>query len=179
MAMQEGEISSTTRKPPGPKSRAKGEIDALDASIASATKALCALQREDGHFVFELEADATIPAEYVLMRHYRGEPVDAELEAKLARYIRRIQSADGGWPLFHEGASDVSASVKAYFALKMIGDSPEATHMARARDLILSKGGAASSNVFTRNLLALYGLVPWRAVPVMPVEIIQLPRWCP
>ena len=132
----------------------------LEDSIASATKALCALQRPDGHFVFELEADATIPAEYVLMRHYRGEPVDAPLEAKMARYLRRIQSADGGWPLFHAGASDVSASVKAYFALKMIGDLVDAPHMVRARNWILAKGGAANSNVFTRNLLALYGQVP-------------------
>jgi squalene-hopene/tetraprenyl-beta-curcumene cyclase len=151
----------------------------LEDSVAAATKALCALQRLDGHFVFELEADATIPAEYVLMRHYRGEPVDAPLEAKMARYLRRIQSADGGWPLFHAGASDVSASVKAYFALKMIGDLVDAPHMVRARKWILAKGGAANSNVFTRNLLALYGQVPWRAVPVMPVEIMQLPRWFP
>ena len=177
--MQDSEIASSTRKPAGPKTRAKDETDALEASIASAAKALCALQRADGHFVFELEADATIPAEYVLMCHYRGEPVDAEIEMKIARYLRRIQSADGGWPLFHGGASDVSASVKAYFALKMIGDSPEAAHMARARSLILAKGGAANSNVFTRNLLALYGAVPWRAVPVMPVEIMLLPRWFP
>ena len=177
--MQDSEIALSTRKPAGPKTGAKGETDALEASIASAAKALCALQRADGHFVFELEADATIPAEYVLMRHYRGEPVDAEIEMKIARYLRRIQSADGGWPLFHGGASDVSASVKAYFALKMIGDSPEAAHMARARSLILAKGGAANSNVFTRNLLALYGAVPWRAVPVMPVEIMLLPRWFP
>jgi squalene-hopene/tetraprenyl-beta-curcumene cyclase len=151
----------------------------LKESIASATKALCALQRPDGHFVFELEADATIPAEYVLMRHYRGEPVDSLLEAKIAHYLRRIQSADGGWPLFHAGASDVSASVKAYFALKMIGDLVDAPHMVRARDWILARGGAANSNVFTRNLLALYDQVPWRAVPVMPVEIMLLPRWFP
>jgi squalene-hopene/tetraprenyl-beta-curcumene cyclase len=177
--MQESKISSGARKPAGPKTRAKGAINALETSIASAAKALCALQRSDGHFVFELEADATIPAEYVLMRHYRGEPVDAELEAKIARYLRRIQSADGGWPLFHDGASDVSASVKAYFALKMIGESPDAPHMARARELIRSKGGAANSNVFTRNLLALYGAVPWGAVPVMPVEIMLLPHWFP
>src|SRR6188474_326695 len=177
--MQDSEIALSTHKPAGPKTGAKGETDALEASIASAAKALCALQRADGHFVFELEADATIPAEYVLMCHYRGEPVDAEIEMKIARYLRRIQSADGGWPLFHGGASDVSASVKAYFALKMIGDSPEAAHMARARSLILAKGGAANSNVFTRNLLALYGAVPWRAVPVMPVEIMLLPRWFP
>jgi squalene-hopene/tetraprenyl-beta-curcumene cyclase len=151
----------------------------LDAAIASATRALLALQRDDGHFVFELEADATIPAEYVLMRHYRGEPVDAALEEKIARYLRRIQSDDGGWPLFHAGKSDISASVKAYYALKMIGDSPDAPHLARARAWILSHGGAAGSNVFTRNLLALYEAIPWRGVPVMPVEIMLLPRWFP
>jgi squalene-hopene/tetraprenyl-beta-curcumene cyclase len=153
--------------------------DKLDTAIASATRALCALQRDDGHFVFELEADATIPAEYVLMRHYRGEPVDAVLEEKIARYLCRIQSQDGGWPLFHDGNSDISASVKAYFALKMIGDRIEAPHMARARGWILDHGGAANSNVFTRNLLALYGAIPWRGVPVMPVEIMLLPRWFP
>jgi squalene-hopene/tetraprenyl-beta-curcumene cyclase len=151
----------------------------LDAAIGSATRALLALQRDDGHFVFELEADATIPAEYVLMRHYRGEPVDAGLEEKIARYLRRIQSADGGWPLFHAGKSDISASVKAYFTLKMIGDCVDAPHMARARAWILDHGGAANSNVFTRNLLALYGAIPWRGVPVMPVEIMLLPRWFP
>ena len=153
--------------------------DRLDASIASAMKALCALQRPDGHFVFELEADATIPAEYVLMRHYRGEAADASLEAKIAHYLRRIQSTDGGWPLFDAGAPDISASVKAYFALKMIGDPVDAPHMVAARNWILAKGGAANSNVFTRNLLALYGQMPWRAVAVMPVEIMLLPRWFP
>jgi squalene-hopene/tetraprenyl-beta-curcumene cyclase len=159
---------------------AEAEVgDMLNASIGAAARALSALQRADGHFVFELEADATIPAEYVLMRHYRGEPVDAALEAKIARYLGRIQSNDGGWPLFHAGTSDVSASVKAYFALKMIGAPIEAPHMARARAWILDHGGAAASNVFTRNLLALYGAIPWRGVPVMPVEIMLLPGWFP
>jgi squalene-hopene/tetraprenyl-beta-curcumene cyclase len=151
----------------------------LNTSIDAATVALMGLQRVDGHFVFELEADATIPAEYVLTRHYLGEPVDAALEAKIAIYLRRIQSADGGWPLFCEGASHVSASVKGYFALKMIGDRVDAPHMVRAREWILAQGGAANSNVFTRNLLALYDAIPWRGVPVMPVEIMLLPRWFP
>src|SRR5919108_2734748 len=92
---------------------------ALDQGIEAATRALLANQQPDGHWVFELEADATIPAEYVLLRHYLGEPVDAALEAKIAAYLRRIQGAHGGWPLFHDGGFDVSASVKAYFALKM------------------------------------------------------------
>src|SRR3546814_10346083 len=74
---------------------------------------------------------------------------------------------------------DLSASVKAYFALKLAGDDPEAAHMERARAAILAAGGAAQSNVFTRIALALFGQVPWRAVPEMPVEIMLLPRWFP
>src|SRR5258706_1235348 len=153
--------------------------DVLDRSIDRATAALARQQRPDGHWVFELEADATIPAEYVLLRHFRAEPVDAALEQKIAAYLRRVQGAHGGWPLFHAGDFDMSASVKAYFALKMIGDDPQAAHMRRARDAILARGGAARSNVFTCSLLALYGVLPWRSVPVMPVEIMLLPKWFP
>ena len=151
----------------------------LDRHIEAATQALLASQRADGHFLFELEADATIPAEYVLLRHYLGEPVDAALERGIAAYLRRIQGSHGGWPLFRAGEFDMSATVKAYFALKMIGDEPQAPHMHRAREGIRVRGGAERSNVFTRCLLALYGIVPWRAVPVMPVEIMLLPKWFP
>ena len=154
------------------------DID-LDRHIDAATQALLACQRADGHFLFELEADATIPAEYVLLRHYLGEPVDAALEAAIAAYLRRIQGAHGGWPLFRDGAFDMSATVKAYFALKMIGEPPQAAHMHLAREAIRMRGGAERVNVFTRCLLALYGIVPWRAVPVMPVEIMLLPKWFP
>src|SRR3984957_11669053 len=137
----------------------------LDDAISAATDALLAIQRADGHWVFELEADVTIPAEYVLMRHYLGEPVDAELEAKIATYLRRRQGAHDGWPLFQDGDFDISASVKAYFALKMIGDSVDAPHMRRAREAIRARGGAARANVFTRIMLALFGFLSWRAVP--------------
>ena len=152
---------------------------AVDQSIEAATRGLFALQQPDGHWVFELEADATIPAEYILLRHYLAEPVDNVLEAKIAAYLRRVQGEHGGWPLFHEGAFDMSASVKAYFALKMIGDSVDAPHMARARAAIRARGGASRSNVFTRVMLALFGFIGWRAVPVMPVEIMLLPKWFP
>src|SRR3954447_9646588 len=151
----------------------------LEQRIEAATNALLDRQQADGHWVFALEADATIPAEYVLLRHYLAEPVDAELEAKIAAYLRRIQGTHGGWPLFHAGDFDMSASVKAYFALKMIGDSPDADHMRRAREAIRARGGAAAANVFTRFMLALFGFVTWRAVPVMPVEIMLLPKWFP
>src|SRR5436309_6506428 len=152
---------------------------AVDQSIEAATRGLFALQQPDGHWVFELEADATIPAEYILLRHYLAEPVDNVLEAKIAAYLRRVQGEHGGWPLFHEGAFDMSASVKAYFALKMIGDGVDATHMVRARAAIRARGGASRSNVFTRVMLALFGFIPWRAVPVMPLEIMLLPEWFP
>jgi squalene-hopene/tetraprenyl-beta-curcumene cyclase len=153
--------------------------DVLEKSIASATQGLLSYRQPDGHWVFELEADATIPAEYILFRHYLGEPVDAPLEAKIAVYLRRIQGVHGGWPLVHDGAFDMSASVKAYFALKMIGDSVDAPHMVRARDAILSRGGAINSNVFTRFLLTMFGVTTWRSVPVLPVEIMLLPMWSP
>ena len=118
--------------------------------------------------------------------HPRRICADAPLSRRAGR--RRARGEDralspahsisrGGWPLFHAGKSDISASVKAYFALKMIGDPVDAPHMVQARTWILERGGAANSNVFTRNLLALYGVIPWRGVPVMPVEIMLLPRW--
>src|SRR5712672_2905641 len=151
----------------------------LGASIASATSALLEYRRPDGHWVFELEADSTIPAEYVLLRHYLGEPVDAPLQAKIANYLRRVQGAHGGWPLVHDGDFDMSASVKAYFALKMISDSVDAPHMARAREAIRSRGGAIHSNVFTRFMLAMFGVLTWRSGPVLPVEIMLLPLWSP
>ena len=152
----------------------------IDGAVDRAAKALAAAQQADGHWVFELEADCTIPAEYVLLRHYLGEPVDAMLEAKIGRYLRRIQSVEHhGWGLFHAGGFDVSASVKAYYALKMIGDPVDALHMARARDAILKAGGAEASNVFTRIQLALFGAGPWAKVPTLPPELILLPRWFP
>jgi squalene-hopene/tetraprenyl-beta-curcumene cyclase len=152
---------------------------ALEQKIRAATDAILADQRPDGHWVFELEADATIPAEYVLMVHYFGETPNLELERKIGVYLRRIQGTHHGWPLFHDGDFDMSASVKAYFALKMIGDDIDADHMRRAREAILSRGGAVKSNVFTRALLSLYGVIPWKSVPVMPVEIMLLPKWFP
>jgi hypothetical protein len=123
-------MSDTTFTPP---SLASNKLDALEKHIRAAADAILAEQKPDGHWVYELEADATIPAEYVLMVHYFAEEPNLELERKIGVYLRRIQGAHGGWPLFHEGDFDMSASVKAYFALKMIGDDINAPHMKRAR----------------------------------------------
>jgi squalene-hopene/tetraprenyl-beta-curcumene cyclase len=154
-------------------------LKGIDDDIRRAANALMRQQREDGHWVFELEADATIPAEYILLRQYLGERDEPELERKVGVYLRRIQGEHGGWSLFHGGAFDISASVKAYFCLKIIGDSPDASHMAKARAAILAHGGAEQANVFTRIMLAQFDELSWAHVPTMPVEMVLLPRWFP
>ena len=157
----------------------KDGMIAVEGLIRDATAALLKQQRADGHWVYELEADATIPAEYVLLVHYLAETPNLELERKIGVYLRRIQGEHGGWPLYHAGEINISATVKAYFALKMIGDDPDAPHMVRAREAILKLGGADQANVFTRIQLALYGQTSWINVPTVPVELILLPRWFP
>jgi squalene-hopene/tetraprenyl-beta-curcumene cyclase len=150
----------------------------LDRAVAQARDALVARQDARGYWLFELEADCTIPAEYIMMMHFLDE-IDPTLEAKICRYLRATQADHGGWPLYQGGELNISCTVKAYYALKLAGDSPDASHMVRARNEILKRGGAASSNVFTRIALALFGQLPWRGVPYIPVEIMLLPRWFP
>lgn len=150
--------------------------DRLKHALDNAVNALLQKQHADGHWCFELEADSTIPAEYILMNHFMDE-VNPALEAKMAVYLRRWQSEDGGWPLYYGGTADISCTVKAYYALKMVGDDPHAPHMLRARRVILERGGAARANVFTRILLAMFEQLPWRGVPFIPVEIMLLPKW--
>jgi squalene-hopene/tetraprenyl-beta-curcumene cyclase len=154
-------------------------LDAVERLVARARDGLLGLQKSDGHFVFELEADATIPSEFILLKHYLGELEDLEVERKIGVYLRRIQGVHGGWPLYHNGDFDISASVKAYFCLKMIGEPLDGPVMTRAREAIRKNGGAMAVNVFTRIQLALYGDMPWSEIPTMPPEIIMLPRWFP
>ena len=133
-------------------------------------------QEDDGHWAFELEADATIPSEYILLNHFLDK-VDKEIELKLVSYLKNTQADHGGWPLFHGGDFNLSASVKAYYALKLAGEDIDAPYMRWARKAILKHGGAAMANVFTRFTLALFGQVPWRAVPMIRVEAMLLPKW--
>jgi squalene-hopene/tetraprenyl-beta-curcumene cyclase len=173
---------------PAPQSDARGDIvshtlrrvtdSPLDRAVADARDALAARQTAEGYWLFELEADCTIPAEYIMMMHFLDE-IDGPLEIKLCRYLRSAQAEHGGWPLYHGGDFNISCTIKAYYALKLAGDSPDAPHMARARAAILQRGGAARANVFTRIALALFGQLPWRGVPYIPVEIMLLPRWFP
>lgn len=150
----------------------------LGKAISQAQNTLLGLQDKEGYWVFELEADCTIPSEYIMMMHYIGE-IDEGLQAKIANYLRSRQSEDGSYPLFTGGIGDLSCSVKVYYALKMVGDAVDAPHMTRLRDYILSQGGAAKANVFTRIALAIFKQLPWRGVPYIPVEIMLFPKWFP
>jgi squalene-hopene/tetraprenyl-beta-curcumene cyclase len=150
----------------------------LNRAIEKAQDQLLSLQNDNGYWVFELEADCTIPSEYILMMNYLGE-IDEALQSKIANYLRSRQSQDGSYPLFTGGFSDISCSTKVYYALKLAGDSIEAEHMVRLRNYILSKGGAAKANVFTRIMLATFEQLPWRGVPYIPVEIMLFPSWFP
>jgi squalene-hopene/tetraprenyl-beta-curcumene cyclase len=161
-----------------PLAPAREQAAPLSEAIQRANAALLSAQHDQGYWCFELEADCTIPAEYVLLMHYMN-TVRVDLQAKIAAYIRARQLKEGGWPLYYGGPFDLSCSVKSYYALKLAGDDPQSEHMRRARAAVLSAGGAARCNVFTRITLALFAQVPWRAVPFIPVELILLPRWFP
>ena len=150
----------------------------LDNAIQHAQDKLLSLQHADGYWVFELEADCTMPAEYVMMMHFVDD-IDEALQAKIAVYLRSRQAEDGSYPLFTGGKGDLSCSVKAYYALKMSGDDINAPHMTKLRKWILSEGGAAKANVFTRIALATFQQLPWRGVPYIPVEIMLFPKWFP
>jgi squalene-hopene/tetraprenyl-beta-curcumene cyclase len=148
----------------------------LDQVVQHGVERLLAQQDLAGFWVHELEADATITSEYLLLRRWLG-IADLALEAKAVRHLRTIQLPDGGWPIYHNGPANLSATVKAYFALKMAGVSTTDPALFQARQRVLELGGITRVNVFTKILLALFGEYEWDGVPCMPVEIFLLPRW--
>src|SRR6266581_627316 len=152
--------------------------DRLDAAIERAVSYLKSAQHQDGYWLGELEADTTLESDYIFYLHVLGR-FDRKRVSKLAEYIRRRQLEDGGWNIYFGGPSEVNATLKAYLALKLAGDSPESQHMLRASTRIRQLGGLERTNSFTRFYLALAGLIEWDAVPAIPPELMFLPRWVP
>jgi len=152
--------------------------DPVQVAVNRAAQALSARQAEDGHWLFELEADATIPSEYMFLQYFMR-TVDQDRERKIAKYLRRRRHPNGSWSLYEGGPGNISATVKAYFALKLAGDTPDDPHMLQTRKWVRANGGAEAVNVFTRITLATFGQLPWSTVPAMPVEIMYLPKWWP
>ena len=146
----------------------------LQEVIQRAADHLLSLQAPEGFWVGELEADTTLESDYIFFLYVLGK-LDSRRCVKLANYIRRRQLPDGGWNIYAGGPSELNATVKAYVALKLAGDSPAAPHMARARCQIHELGGVEATNSYTRLYLALGGVLPWSYVPAIPPELILLP----
>jgi squalene-hopene/tetraprenyl-beta-curcumene cyclase len=149
----------------------------LDGAIRRAQQNLLRLQHAEGWWCGELYVDSTLCSDYVLYRRWADE-VDPVLEEKCVAHIRRRQLPDGGWNIYEGGPSDVNASVKAYFALKLAGHAPSQPWMQEARACILRLGGIPRMNTYAKLYLALLGQFPWKYLPTVPVEIVFFPRWC-
>ena len=150
-------------------------VTGLNEAIARGQAYLLSVQRPDGHWVGALEADTTISSEQLLLGHLT-DSVNRDREARIVRYLRRRQLPDGGWNLFEAGPINLSATIKAYFAMKMAGVDPDDPALVIARERIRELGGPVKANVFTKILLALFGEYDWNGVPTMPAEIMLLPR---
>jgi len=153
--------------------------------LQRALEALKSLQHDDGHFCGELQGDSILESEYLLMKFILGQERQPMADGsagwpamqKIARYLRSLQREDGGWGQYPGSDVDLSATVKAYFALRLMGDDPKAAHMQQARRAVLDSGGAERCNSFTNFYLACLGQISWNAVPAIPPEIAFLPQW--
>jgi len=148
----------------------------LEKTIERGANHLLSLQAEEGYWQGELEADTTLESDYIYYLYVLGK-ADPERIAKLANYVRRRQLADGGWSIYPGGPSELNATCKAYFALKLAGDSTEARHMVEAREIVHRLGGLEHTNSYVRFYLALVGAVGWELVPSIPPEFMLLPNW--
>ncbi|MEN8375868.1 MAG: squalene--hopene cyclase [Gemmatimonadota bacterium] len=149
--------------------------DSVDAALERGREQLLSLRNPDGHWCGELEGDTVLEAEYALTLLFLGS--ENGRFTKLANRLRMHQLDGGGWAIFPGGPPEVSASIKAYFVLKLDGDSAEAPHMLRARETILSLGGLEAANTYTKIYLALFGQYPWARCPAVPPEMVLLPDW--
>ncbi len=150
----------------------------IAGAITRAQENLLRQQKPDGHWCGELIVDSTLCSDYILFMHWCGE-VDAQLQRRCVRHILKRQLPDGGWNIYHGGPSEINASAKAYFALKLAGCSVDAPFMQEARANIIRRGGIPQMNTFSKLYLALLGQFPWKYLPAVPVEMVLLPRWAP
>jgi squalene-hopene/tetraprenyl-beta-curcumene cyclase len=146
--------------------------------LEAARDALVSMQEAPGYWKGELETNVTMDAEDLLLRQFLGIRTDEQTQAS-AKWIRSNQRDDGTWANFYGGPPELSTTVEAYLALRLAGDLPDAPHMRRAADYVLAAGGVEATRVFTRIWLALFGLWPWEELPVLPPELVFLPKWFP
>ena len=150
----------------------------IDQAIARAKDWLLSVQHQEGYWWAELEADTTLESDYILYLQILGQ-LDSPKTAKLATYIRERQLADGGWNIFYGGPAELNATVKAYVALRLAGDSASAPHLEKAKLKIHELGGLEATNSYVRFYMAMVGAVDWSMVPAIPPELMLLPDWFP
>jgi squalene-hopene/tetraprenyl-beta-curcumene cyclase len=157
-----------------------GKLDDMASRVAAATDAarkfLFSEQHGDGFWCGELEADSTLESDYILLHTLLGTGSPERIQ-KAARYILQHQNDDGGWSIFVGGPSNLSASVKAYFGLKLAGFTADHPALERARQKILELGGVTEVNTFTKIYLCFFGQYDYDAVPAVPPEIVLFPNW--
>jgi squalene-hopene/tetraprenyl-beta-curcumene cyclase len=167
----------TAQSPAAPKGTPaiSGEwVRRISEAIDRSRRFFFTTQAPEGFWVGELQSNVTITAEYIMFQHFLGRPEPTRLR-KAVRHILRTQLPEGGWSIYYGGPSELSATVEAYFALKLAGLSPDEPCMRKAREVILAKGGVEKSRVFTKINLALFGQYSWEGIPSMPVEMMFLP----
>ena len=148
----------------------------IESAIEATTQWLLDRQHPDGYWVGELEGDTILESEYVLLMTFLGREAE-EVCVKACRYMRDREHADGGWAIYPGGPPEVSASVKAYLAMKIVGVPLDDPVMVRAREVILNLGGIQACNSFTRFYLALLGQIPYDHCPTVPPELVLIPSW--
>ena len=170
-------LQTSRSAPTGSEPRECGDTQ-LGHALEKTRDWLISQQKPDGHWVAELEGDTILESEYILLLAWLGR-ADSQEARLAANYIRRQQSPLGGWAGYPGGPLEINASVKAYFALKLTGHSPNLPELRRAREAILAAGGAEQVNSFTRYYLALLGVISYRQCPAVPPELILIPSWIP
>ena len=153
-----------------------GVAERLHDAIDRGVNCLLSLQASEGYWLGELEADTTLESDYIFYLNVIGKTHPDRI-AKLANYVRRRQLEDGGWNIYYGGPSELNATVKAYVALRLAGDSAESEHLQRACRRVHELGGLEASNSYSRLYLALVGAVGWDMVPAVPPELMLLPNW--
>jgi squalene-hopene/tetraprenyl-beta-curcumene cyclase len=151
-------------------------LDQVSAGIKRATDWLLGQQHPEGYWCGELEADSMLESDYIFVHTLLGTGDRGKMERAVNEIIRH-QNADGGWSIYPNGPSNISLGVKAYFALKLMGWSPDHPVLARARAWILANGGVVECNTFTKIYLCFLGQYEYDAVPAVPPEIVLFPNW--
>ncbi len=149
-----------------------------DVHLDRAVGWLLERQHADGWWTGELETNVTMTAEHVLLLRFLGVPFDAIAQGAAA-HILHHQREDGSWALYYDGPADLSTTIEAYVALKVLGVDPAGDPMRRALRVIRAAGGLSQARVFTKIWMALFGVHPWDGIPTMPPEIVVLPPWVP